>query len=149
MKVANRLNSKLLKLIIKNMQKDNIFLYMLYFFFFILLNIKKIMRVSPQLIKLLFTNRILLFHLCYVAFLQDNGLLTIEKINKDNTALISFKIFASTNIQLKVNISSLSILSSLPYRMFREIFMRIVKDGDIVVDVGAFIGGILICSQIR
>jgi hypothetical protein len=58
MKVANRLNSKLLKLIIKNMQKDNMFLYMLYFFFFILVNIIKIMRISPQLIKLLFTNRL-------------------------------------------------------------------------------------------
>jgi FkbM family methyltransferase len=134
MKVANRLNPKLLKLIIKNMQKDNMFLYMLYFFFFLLLNIIKIMRISPQLIKLLFTNRILLFNLCYVAFLQDNGLLTIEKLNEDNTALISFKIF-STNAKLKVGINS------LPYRMLREIFMRTVKKGHIVVDVGAFIGG--------
>jgi FkbM family methyltransferase len=99
------------------------------------------MRISPLLIKLLFTNRILLFNLCYVVFLQDNGLLRIEKINKDNTALISFKNFRFSNIQLKVNISSLSILNSLPYRMLREIFMRTVKKGYIVVDVGAFIGG--------
>jgi FkbM family methyltransferase len=140
MKVVKRLNTKLLKLIIKNIQKDNMFLYMLYFYCFILLNIIKIMRVSPQLIKLLFTNRILLFNLCYVAFLQDNGLLRIEKLIEDNTALISFKI-SSSNLKLKVDINSLSILSSLPYRMLRKIFMRIVKKGHIVVDVGAFIGG--------
>jgi hypothetical protein len=140
MKVVNRLNTKLLKLIIKNIQQDNIFLYMLYFFFFLLLNIIKIMRISPQLIKLLFTNRNLLFNLCYVAFLQDNGLLRIEQLNEDNTALISFKI-SFTNSKLKVSINSLSILSSLPYRMLREIFMRTVKKGHIVVDVGAFIGG--------
>jgi FkbM family methyltransferase len=98
------------------------------------------MKISPQLIKLLFINRILLFNLCYVAFLQNNGLLRIEKLNEDNTALISFKI-SSTSAKLKVDINSLSILSSLPYRMLREIFMRIVKKGHIVVDVGAFIGG--------
>jgi FkbM family methyltransferase len=98
------------------------------------------MRISPQSIKLLFTNRILLFNLCYVAFLQDNKLLRIEKLNEDNTALISFKIF-STNAKLKVDINSLSILNSLPHRMLREIFMRTVKKGHIVVDVGAFIGG--------
>jgi FkbM family methyltransferase len=98
------------------------------------------MRISPQLIKLLFTNRILLFNLCYVAFLQDNGLLRIEKLNEDNSALISFKIF-STNTKLKVGINSLSILNSLPYRMLREIFLGTVKKGHTVVDVGAFIGG--------
>jgi hypothetical protein len=140
MKVANRLNPKLLILIIKNIQKDNMFLYMLYFFFFIFVNIIKIMRISPQLIKLLFTNRILLFNLCYVAFLQDNGLLRIEKLIEDNTTLINFKI-SSSNSKLKVGINSLSILSSLPYRKLREIFMRTVKKGHIVVDVKAFIGG--------
>jgi len=98
------------------------------------------MRISSQLIKLLFTNRVLLFNLCYVAFLQDNGLLRIEKLNKDNSALLSFKIF-STNSKLKVGINSLSILTSFPYRMLREIFIRTVKKGHIVVDVGAFIGG--------
>jgi FkbM family methyltransferase len=78
--------------------------------------------------------------LCYVAFLQDNGLLRIEKLNEDNSALISFKIF-STNTKLKVGINSLSILNSLPYRKLREIFLGTVKKGHIVVDVGAFIGG--------
>jgi len=140
MKVANRLNSKLLKLIIKNMQQDNIFLYKLYFILFTFSNLIKIMRISPKLIKLLFTNRLLLFNLWYYAFLQDNGLLRIEKLNEDNTALISFKI-SSTNSKLNVDINSLSILSSLPYRMLREIFVRTVKKGHIVVDVGAFIGG--------
>jgi len=140
MKVANRLNYKLLKLIIKNIQQDNIFLYMLYFYCFILFSIIKIIRISPQLIRLLFTNRILLFNLCYIVFLQDNGLLRIEQLIEDNTALISFKI-SFKNSKLKVSINSLSILSSLPYRMLREIFIRTVKKGHIVVDVGAFIGG--------
>jgi len=140
MKVVNRLNSKLLKLIIKNIQQDNNFFYICYTFFFILINIIKIMKISPQSIKLLFTNRILLFNLCYVAFLQDNKLLRIEKLNEDNTALISFKI-SSSNSKLKVSINSLSILSSLPYGMLREIFMRIVKKEHIIVVVGAFIGG--------
>jgi FkbM family methyltransferase len=78
--------------------------------------------------------------LCYIVFLQDNGLLRIEQLNEDNTALISFKI-SFKNSKLKVSINSLSILSSLPYRMLREIFIRTVKKGHIVVDVGAFIGG--------
>ena len=122
------------------MQQDNIFLYKLYFILFTFSNLIKIMRISPKLIKLLFTNRLLLFNLWYYAFLQDNGLLRIEKLNEDNTALISFKI-SSTNSKLNVDINSLSILSSLPYRMLREIFVRTVKKGHIVVDVGAFIGG--------
>jgi len=140
MKVANRLNAKLYKLIIKSMLKDNMSFYILYFFF-IFVNIIKIMRISPRLIKLLFTNRLLLFNLCYYAFLQDNGLLGIEKLNEDNTALISFKISPSANLILKVDIYYFSIFTSFPYRMLKEIFKRIVKKGHIVVDVGAFIGG--------
>jgi hypothetical protein len=81
-----------------------------------------------------------LFSLCYVAFLQDNGLLRIEKLNEDNTALISFKIFTSINLKLKV-IFIFSILTSRPYTMLREIFLGTVKKGHIVVNVGAFIGG--------
>jgi hypothetical protein len=146
MKVVKRLNTKLLKLIIKNIQKDNMFLYMLYFYCFILFNIIKIMRISPQLIKLLFTNRNLLFNLCYVAFLQDNGLLRIEKLNEDNSALISFKIF-STNTKLKVGINSLSILNSLPYRMLREIFLGTVKKEHIVEMLEHLLEDIPICSQ--
>ena len=141
MKVANRLNPKLLKLIIKSIQQDNMLLYRLYFYCFILFNIIKIMKISPQLIKLLFINRGLLFNLCYVAFLQDNGLLRIEQLNENNTALISFKISSSTNSKLKVDLGFLSILSSLPYKMLREIFLRTVKKEHIVVDVGAFTGG--------
>ena len=140
MKVANRLNAKLYKLIIKSMLQDNMSFYILYFFF-IFVNIIKIMRISPRLIKLLLTNRLLLFNLCYYAFLQDNGLLRIEKLNEDNTALISFKISPSANLILKVDIYYFSIFTSFPYRMLKEIFKRTVKKGHIVVDVGAFIGG--------
>jgi hypothetical protein len=104
------------------------------------------MRISPQLIKLFFTNRILLFNLCYVTFLQDNRLLRIEKLNEDNTALISFKI-SSSNLKLKVGINSLSILSSLPYRKLREIFMRTVKKEHIVEMLEHLLEDIPICSQ--
>jgi len=141
MKIIYRLNSKLLKQIIKSLQCNNIFSYKLYYILFTFSNLIEIIRISPSLIKLLFNNRILLFNLCMLLFFQDNELLRIEKLNEYNTALISFKTSTYTNLKLNVDIGSLSILSSLPYRMLREIFMRTVKKGYIVVDVGAFIGG--------
>jgi len=145
MKITNKLNSKLLKMLIKYICRDNIFIYRILtlyiFLLLIIINVIKVLKILPISIKLFITDKILLFNLCYTIFLQDNKLLRIKKLNYDYTGLISFKVTPSTNIQLKVDFRFLSILSSMPNRVLRGIVRRILKKGYVVTDVGAFIGG--------
>jgi hypothetical protein len=128
-----------LKRIFNHKVLDNIFRFFISFLFIIMNH--KIITKNFQMYYFIFLiignfsrNRII--NLCYILLLLKSNLLKIESIS-NNQVVISMP----SGWKIRNNLEHFSLLSFIPPPSQRKLFKQLIKEGNVVIDVGANIGG--------